>query len=220
MPPGAERLTYGVEWKLTRAGTVVVQTQDSKAEMKIESSGLVSALFKIHDTYTVHYEEPLCATSSLMDSEEGKRRHETKVTYDRSQGRATYLERDVLKGVVLHSDEVAIPNCVHEVIGAFLALRSKDLGPGQTAQIAMSDGRRAAPVKVEAQEREEIKTPAGTYPALRCEAYMLNGVIYPRKGRAFVWLSDDARRLPVQIRLRLQFPIGTVTLQLEKEEHS
>lgn len=220
MPPGAERLTYGVEWKLTRAGTVVVQTQNSKAEMNIESSGLVSALFKIHDTYTVHYEEPLCATSSLMDSEEGKRRHETKVTYDRSQGRATYLERDVLKGVVLHSDEVAIPNCVHEVIGAFLALRSKDLGPGQTAQIAMSDGRRAAPVKVEAQEREEIKTPAGTYPALRCEAYMLNGVIYPRKGRAFVWLSDDARRLPVQIRLRLQFPIGTVTLQLEKEEHS
>jgi len=26
--------------------------------------------------------------------------------------------------------------------------------------------------------------------------------------------------LPVQIRLRLQFPIGTVTLQLQKEEHS
>ena len=49
---------------------------------------------------------------------------------------------------------------------------------------------------------------------------LLNGVIYPRKGRVFVWLTDDARRLPVQIRLRMQFPIGTVTLRLQKEEHS
>lgn len=48
---------------------------------------------------------------------------------------------------------------------------------------------------------------------------MLNGVIYSRKGRAFVWLTNDSRHLPVQIRLRMQFPIGTVTLQLAKEEH-
>jgi hypothetical protein len=47
---------------------------------------------------------------------------------------------------------------------------------------------------------------------------LLNGVIYQRKGRAFVWLSDDAKKIPVQIRLRLAFPIGTVTLQLQKEE--
>jgi len=35
----------------------------------------------------------------------------------------------------------------------------------------------------------------------------------------FIWLTDDSRRLPVQIRLRMVFPIGTVTLQLQKEEH-
>ena len=29
---------------------------------------------------------------------------------------------------------------------------------------------------------------------------------------------DDARKLPVQIRVRLQLAIGTITLQLEKEE--
>ncbi|PYT18329.1 MAG: DUF3108 domain-containing protein, partial [Acidobacteria bacterium] len=71
-----------------------------------------------------------------------------------------------------------------------------------------------------AQEREEVKTSTGTHKTIRYEAYLLNGVIYPRKGRVFVWLTDDARRLPVQIRLRMQFPIGTVTLRLQKEEHS
>jgi hypothetical protein len=38
-------------------------------------------------------------------------------------------------------------------------------------------------------------------------------------GRVFVWLTDDDRRLPVQIRVRMNFPLGTVTLELEKEEH-
>jgi hypothetical protein len=73
-------------------------------------------------------------------------------------------------------------------------------------------------VKVEAQEREEVKVPAGTFKAIRYEASLLNGVIYPRKGRVWIWYTDDVRRLPVQIRLRTGFPVGTVTLELEKQE--
>ena len=82
----------------------------------------------------------------------------------------------------------------------------------------MSDGRRAAQVKVDVQEREEVTTPTGTFKTIRYEANLLNGVVYPRKGRVFVWVSDDTKRIPVQIRLRMAFPIGTVTLQLEKAE--
>jgi hypothetical protein len=44
-------------------------------------------------------------------------------------------------------------------------------------------------------------------------------VVYTRTGRVFVWLTDDEKRLPVQFRLRLNFPLGTVTVELEKEEH-
>ena len=180
---------------------------------------MVSALVKIHDVYNVDYDEPFCATSAMMDSQEGKRHHETKITYDRTDNRATYLERDLIKNAVLHSGEVGIPNCVQEVVGAFLTLRGMDVGVGQIAQIPMSDGRKSATVKIEAQQKEEVKTPLGEYHAIRFEANMLNGIIYMRKGRAFVWLTDDGKRLPVQIRLRMQFPIGTVTLQLVKEEH-
>ncbi len=215
----SDKLTYDVEWRLIHAGTVVIEAQKTHADLHLDSAGMVSSLFKIHDVYSVDYDEPFCASSAVMDSLEGKRHHETKVTYDRSQNRATYLERDVLRDSVMHTASVDIPNCVHEVIGAFLKLRGMSVAPGQSAQIAMSDGRRSAAVKIDAQELEAVKTPAGEYKTLRYEANMLNGVIYSRKGRAFVWLTDDQRHLPVQIRLRMQFPIGTVTLQLEKEEH-
>jgi hypothetical protein len=32
-------------------------------------------------------------------------------------------------------------------------------------------------------------------------------------------MTDDARHLPVQVRARMSFPIGSITLELAKEEH-
>jgi hypothetical protein len=198
---------------------VVIEAQKSHAQMRLTSEGMVSALIKIQDVYDVDYDDQFCASDAAMDSQEGKRHHETKITFDRAAGWASYLERDVIKNTTVHAHNVSIPNCVHEVVGAFLRLRGMTVEPGQTAQIPMSDGIKSAAVKVEAQEREDVKTPMGVFKAIRYEANMLNGVIYMRKGRVFVWLTDDAKHLPVQIRLRMNFPIGTVTLQLLKEEH-
>ena len=84
--PSTERLTYDIEWRLIHAGTAVVDAQKTSAHMKLESAGLVSTLFKIDDAYGVTYDEPFCATSSTLDAQEGKRHHETRVTFDRTRG--------------------------------------------------------------------------------------------------------------------------------------
>jgi hypothetical protein len=123
MIPFAERLTYDIEWRLIHAGSAVVDAQKSSGRVKLESAGLVSTLFKIDDAYGVTYDEPYCATSTTLDSQEGKRHHETRVTYDRAKNRAAFLERDVIKNTVLHSSEMAVPNCVHDVLGALIQLR-------------------------------------------------------------------------------------------------
>jgi len=70
--------------------------------------------------------------------------------------------------------------------------------------------------RVEAQAKETLKTPAGEFSTIRYEAFLFNGVLYGRKGRLYVWLSDDERRIPVQVRVQLPFYVGTITLQLEK----
>ena len=216
--PRTERLTYDIEWRLIHAGSVVVDAQKTSAHMKLESEGMVSSLFKVDDAYGVTYDEPFCATSSTLDAQEGKKHHETRVTFDRTNNRADTVVRDVAKNAVLHTYETPIPNCVHDVLGALISLRGLTLDPGQTAQLPVSDGHHSASVKVEAQEREEIKTATGTYKTIRCETFLMNGVVYSRKGRVFIWVTDDARRLPVQIQLRMSFPVGTVTLHLLKEE--
>jgi hypothetical protein len=217
-PDPIEKLTYAAEWRMIPAGTVQSESGKHVTVMRLESTGLVSTLYRIRDVYTVVYDEPNCAASSMLDSLEGKRHHETKVTFDRAAGRATFLERDLLKNSIIRTTGVDTPNCVVEVLGAMRRLRALAPPVGQSVQIDMSDGRKSSPVKVEAQEREKVKTPSGTYNAIRYEAFLLNGVVYPRKGRLFIWLSDDEKHLPVQIRLKLPFPVGTVTLQLQKEE--
>jgi hypothetical protein len=71
---------------------------------------------------------------------------------------------------------------------------------------------------VEAQQREEVKIPGGPYKTIRYEIYLFDNVLYRRSAHLYVWLTDDRRRLPVQIRVRMQFTIGTITLQLINTE--
>jgi hypothetical protein len=91
-------------------------------------------------------------------------------------------------------------------------IRTLNLEPGQSTQVPVSDGKKSVMAKVEAQHREDIKTPEGTFKTICYEIYLFNGVLYKRPAHLNVWLTDDRRKLPVQIRVRMQFTIGTINL--------
>jgi hypothetical protein len=220
--PPRETLYYNVEWRLITAGKVKVQWQPGpvgwQANVHVGSVGLVSKLFKVEDDYSANLTESLCAESTQMSSLEGSRSRETKVVYDAAQQKATYVERDRVKNVTLESKETPIPACVHDTLGGLYFLRTLNLEPGQSVNEAVSDGRKSAAAKVEAQQREDVKTPAGTFKTIRYEIYLFNGVLYKRPAHLNVWLTDDRRKLPVQIRVRMSIAVGTINLQLEKVE--
>ena len=129
-----------------------------------------------------------------------------------------YLERDLVKDRIVNSKEIDVPPCVHDEVAALQRLRTMRLEPGETIEFPVSNGKKSASVRVEVLNRESIKTPSGVYKTIRHEAFLYNNVLYRRKGRLLIWLTDDERRLPVRIRVRLRFYIGTVTLDLVREE--
>ena len=221
-PPPGETLYYNVEWRLITAGKVKLQWRPGpagwQANVHVESVGLVSKLFKVEDDYSANLKESLCVESTQMSTLEGNRSRETKVTYDEAQQKATYVERDRLKNTLLESKETPIPGCVHDTAGGLYFLRTLNLEPGQSINEAVSDGKKSAMAKVEAQQREDVKTPAGTFKTIRYEIYLFNGVLYKRPAHLNVWLTDDRRKLPVQIRVRMSITVGTINLQLEKVE--
>jgi hypothetical protein len=214
-----ERLHYTVEWRLIHAGDAVLEFGPSSGTLKLESAGMVSTLYKIQDTYRAQFEAGFCTGSTLMDAREGSRHRETTVQFDRNRNWAYLTDKDLDKNSVMGKADVQTPHCVHDVVAGLLQLRRMKIEPGQSVQLPVSNGRKSAAVKVEAQEREQMRTPAGTFKTVRYEINILNDVVYARQGRVFVWLTDDERRIPVQIRVRTNFPLGTITLELAKEEH-
>jgi hypothetical protein len=221
--PSRETLLYNVEWRLITAGKARVEWTATPAsrtgyqmKLRLESTGLVSKLFKVEDDYTAQMSQALCIEASQLNAVEGRRQRETKITYD--HGKANYLERDLAKNAVVLAQETEVPSCVQDVAGGLYFLRTLSLEPGQSTQVPVSDGKKHAMARVEAQQREDVRTPSGLYKTMRYEVYLFNNVLYRRPAHLFVWVSEDRLRLPVQIRVRMQITIGTITLQLEKHE--
>jgi len=70
------------------------------------------------------------------------------------------------------------------------------------------------PVTIEVSKREKLELPDGT----EVNCLVLHPVIdtkgmFSKRSETRIWLTDDARRLPVQIRSK--FPFGTITLRLK-----
>jgi Protein of unknown function (DUF3108) len=217
--PANEVLNYQIEWRLIPAGTAKLTWAESNLKVHIESTGLVSRLYHVDDEYGAALTKNLCVQSSFLTAHEGSRNRDTRVNYDQQTKKAKYVEKDLIKNTTtVH--EMDVPPCVHDVIGGLMVLRTLHLEPGNTAQIPISDGKKFVQVKVESQRREEISTATGTKKTIRYEVFLFDNVLFKRSGHLHVWLTDDNLRLPVQLQIRLQFTIGTITLKLDKEEKS
>jgi len=215
----AETYSYGAEWRFLRSGEVVLKfAGDSRTEMTLKTVGLVSTFMNVDDKYAATFDPGFCALTLLLTAHEGRKQRETKVTYDRERKSASYLEKDLKTDKVVSVKEMEIPSCVHEVTGALQKLRVLRPQPGTTIELPISDGKKLISARVDSLARERVKTPVGEFDTVKYEAFLFNGVLYRRKGRLFVWLTDDDRRMPVQIKIQLPFYIGTVTLQLEKTQ--
>lgn len=203
------------------AGAAILQwspaaQKGGQANVHIQSVGLVNKLFKVNDNYSSNLDEKGCTISTALLAEEGARRRHTLVTFDRVKKKAQYQDKDLVKNTV-DNREIDIPGCSFDVIGALVELRRQPrLQPGMAFSMPVSDGKKFVDARVEVQAREKIKTPLGEFNAIRTEAFLFDGALYARKARLHIWFSDDAERLPVQIRIAMRLYIGTVTLQAEK----
>jgi Protein of unknown function (DUF3108) len=70
------------------------------------------------------------------------------------------------------------------------------------------------PVTIEVLKREKMELPDGTeVPCLVLHPTVDTKGLFSKRSDTRIWLTDDSRRLPVQIRTK--FPFGTITLRLK-----
>ena len=215
--PDGETLVYSVEWHLLNAGTATVSLKRNGASQHLRSiadtSGVVNKLFAVHDTFDADVESrSFCTQQISKHSEEGARRIERRVHFDYHSAKS-HMEENNLKTGIRRQGDFDIPSCVTDVVSGFFYAASLDLAPGSTQTFPVNDGGKTTDVKIDVEGRNRVKVPYGEFQAVRVKAEPVSGPL-AGKGVLWVWFTDDARHIPVQLKSKLGF--ATLLFQLQR----
>ncbi|HLL16210.1 MAG TPA: DUF3108 domain-containing protein [Pyrinomonadaceae bacterium] len=158
----------------------------------------------------------LILSNSTRD-EQGQRLRTSEAVFDRTRNLLTWTLRNP-KDPQSQPRVVTAPlqNASHDLISAIYFLRTQTLEPGRTLELVISDSGAVyrIPVKVGARTKR-MKTIVGRVQAVRVDLEIFGPErLVDRKGEMSLWITDDARRLPV--RARVNTDIGTLDITLKK----
>jgi hypothetical protein len=218
--PQHQTLTYTVDWRVFTAGTAVFHVDVVSGQLKIsataDSIGAVNMLFPVVDRFQSGFDlKTGCSTGFNKQLQEGRRKIASDLTFDYEHGKQTQNERNLVKGTATHK-EANIPACVTDSLSSLFYTQSQPLAVGQTVSFPLADSMRTVTVGMKVHDREEIKTPAGTFQTIKVQATADEGVVKNR-GSIWIWYTDDARHIPVQMQARA-FLWGTITFHLQSIE--
>jgi hypothetical protein len=214
--PQHETLTYSVDWRVFTTGTAVFHLDQVGNLLKISATadtiGAVNMLFPVIDRFQSGFDlKTGCSTGFDKQTQEGRRKIASDLTFDYAHGKQTRNERNLVKGTATHS-VTNIPACVTDLLSGMFYTQSQTLTVGQTVEFPLADAMRTVSVGMKVEDREEIKTPAGTFQTIKVQATADEGVVKNR-GSIWIWYTDDARHLPVQMEARLFW--GTIIFHLQ-----
>jgi hypothetical protein len=217
--PERETLTFTVDWRVFTAGTAVFHLDGQGDQMKITATadtvGATNMLFPVVDRFQSELNTKTgCSSSFSKQLQEGRRKVSSDLILDSNAGKQTQVEKNLVKGTQ-KTQTASIPACVTDSLSAIFYVASQPLTLGQDVGFPLADSMRTVTVAMKVEAKEEIKTPAGTFQTVRVQPTAAEGIVKNR-GNIWIWYTDDARHMPVQIRARLFW--GTITFHLQSYE--
>ncbi len=210
----SERLEYDVRWLGIKAGESSLEvTRTGEDRITIISTavseGWVDIIYPIRDraVSVIGTGSGWRPVNYHLKTREGKKRKDREVVFDGAGGKALYI--DHLKGT---EKEHELPEEIYDPLSAFYVVRWYDLVVGASVYVPMFDSKRVWDVEVKVLRKERIEVPAGTFDTVLIQPLMKSDGIFSRKGKMYIWLTDDEKRIPV--RLKSKVKIGSVYAEL------
>ncbi|HSK62867.1 MAG TPA: DUF3108 domain-containing protein [Pyrinomonadaceae bacterium] len=186
----------------------------------ITSKGFFARLFNLKFRERVESTvEPITFTvekTTILD-EQGKRVRATESTFDRSQGKMTWTLRDPNNPTSEPRRATAeFSGQLQDVLSAIYFIRTKPLAVGKTFDVFIGDGGRVYTIPVKVVEKKRMKTVVGRVDAFHVVAELFGPerLIDHEKGEFSMWVTDDARRIPVRGRVKTDY--GTFDIKLKR----
>jgi Protein of unknown function (DUF3108) len=214
-----ETLRYDVSWaSFLTAGTVSTTVREKRPSFNsiayyIVAEGRPTAL--LAKLYAVYYKiDTLLDSFTLLPqrgsvySEEG-RRHRFKVTqFDRGANKVRF-ERTSETTV---TSDLGVPALTQDALSAIYVLRTMTLKAGGRVTMPVTDDGINYQVRFDAGAAEKVRTPIGEFSAVKVSLSVFDNRNQPVGRNVAIWISEDARRLPVK--LTADLPVGNFELLL------
>ena len=172
-------------------------------------------LYPVHDRFqSVFDRRTFCSIALNKHTEEGFRKRDTLINFNYPR-KVSVLDETNLKNNEVKHQENPIPGCVTDVLSGIFYVGSLPLSPGSIYSFPLNDGGKTLEVTAHVEATEQVKVPAGTFNAIRVAPEAAEGVL-KKRGRIWIWYSDDGRHLPVQMKARMLW--GTLTFKLLRIE--
>jgi hypothetical protein len=219
--PNGTTYVYQAEWRLWTAGTATLSLNANGTEMQrvngvADASGVVALLYPVHDRFqSVFDKRSFCSQNLTKHTEEGFHKRETLISFNYTRHVSVLDETNLRNGQTKHTEN-EIPGCVSDVLSGIFYVAAQPLTAGATYMFPLNDGGKTVDVQAKVEGRETVQTPLGSFATVRVAPTAASGVLKDR-GNIWIWFSDDARRIPVQMRARMFW--GTLTFRLVRMDH-
>lgn len=209
-----ERLNYDVSWSdFIVAGELTVETKDRRnfegidgyhVMVQAQSVGIVKAIvYKVNEVYESFINsETLQPFRAEKSSRRGNNRKAGSIVFDRKRGSARLSDGRTIQ----------VPPDTYDVAGLLYAIRSIDLTQGKEQTFTMLDNEKLTTVKINPEAREKLTTRTGKYNVVRVAAMTVNEQKADDSFKIRVFITDDARRLPVLLTAQMSW--GEVRAEL------
>lgn len=205
-----ERLEYDVKFGVLKVGSgrmEVLGIEEIRGRQAWHTAFTVKGgtfFYKVNDRLESWIDtETFASLRHVQDLQEGKRDRERR--FEIYPDRLVYTEND--------SEERPTARDPLDD-GSFLYfIRTVPLSVGQTYDFPRYFRPDRNPVRVRVLRKESVKVPAGRFAAIVIQPIIKSKGIFSENGQAEIWLSDDDRRIMLQMKSNLSF--GTLNLFLK-----
>jgi len=207
-----ERLEFDISYGPINAGSAVMEVKEIvqvngrdcyRVISTARSNRFFSAVYRVEDRVESFIDvQGLFPWKFQQKLEEGKHRANRWAVYDQ-----------VNHTVMTNRGELNTPPYVQDVLSIMYYARTREMAMGETLYVDSHSGRKVYPLAVKILRRERVEVPAGTFDCLVVEPMLKAGGLFKHEGRIWVWLTDDAIKLPVLMKTKVI--IGTVDAKLK-----
>ncbi len=212
-----EKLTFAVQYAGATAGFATlsvkgIEKQSGRDCFHIQATArthpFFDTFFKVRDTIDSFIDaESLFSWRYEKHLQEGGFKGDSFFVYDQVRH----------KLVDDRGNENAMVAETQDVMSCFYLFRAMDLEVGKSLTIPVTaDDKKSYELKVDVLKKEKVKVLAGKFDTILVQPHLAFQGVFQQKGEVFIWVTDDARHIPVKIKSKIV--IGSINIILQDAE--